>query len=96
MEETRQSGKEIVDQRGGTESVNEDAEELLDIAKRQGSMSDKLKAAAQAIQEPGAHRDPQAPATGQAGSPASAEETGEPGSQGADEPAQPYQPPGAG
>lgn len=56
--------KDVVDKRGGPESAKQDAEELRDIAQGQGTMSDKLKAAAQAIKEPGAHG---APAPGQPG-----------------------------
>ena len=37
--------KKIVDRRGGTESLKEDAEELKDIAKGKGSLKDKAKAA---------------------------------------------------
>jgi hypothetical protein len=46
--------KDLVDKRGGPESVKEDAGELRDIAKGQGSLKDKAKAAADAIKEPGA------------------------------------------
>jgi hypothetical protein len=46
--------KDLVDKRGGTESVKQDAGELRDIAKGQGSLKDKAKAAADAIKEPGA------------------------------------------
>ena len=45
--------KKIVDKRGGTESLKEDADELKDIATGEGSMKDKAKAAGQAIKEPG-------------------------------------------
>ena len=45
--------KKIVDKRGGTESLKEDADELKDIASGKGSMKDKAKAAGQAIKEPG-------------------------------------------
>ena len=45
--------KKIVDKRGGTDSLKEDAEELKDIAGGEGSMKDKAKAAGQAIKEPG-------------------------------------------
>jgi hypothetical protein len=45
--------KALVDKRGGTESLKEDADELKDIAKGQGSLADKAKAAAAAIKEPG-------------------------------------------
>jgi hypothetical protein len=46
--------KRVVDKRGGPESLKEDAQELRDIADSPGSASDKLKAAAQAIKQPGA------------------------------------------
>jgi hypothetical protein len=49
-----QQVKRLVDKRGGTQSVKEDAEELRDIARGQGSMSDKAKAAADALKDPGA------------------------------------------
>jgi len=47
-------GKQIVDKRGGVDSLKEDAAELKDIAKSEGSLSDKAKGAAAAIKEPGA------------------------------------------
>src|SRR5262249_23336273 len=46
--------KEQVDKRGGTDSLKEDAEELKGIAKGEGSLKDKAKAAGKAIKEPGA------------------------------------------
>jgi hypothetical protein len=46
--------KDLVEKRGGTDSVKEDADELKDIAKGQGTLKDKAKAAAEAIREPGA------------------------------------------
>ena len=46
--------KQIVDKRGGTDSLKQDADELQDIASGSGSLSDKAKAAAEAIKEPGA------------------------------------------
>lgn len=60
--------KEVIDKRGGPQSVQEDAEELRNIVQGQGSMTDKLKAAAQALKEPGAHHQPTADAS--AGAPA--------------------------
>jgi hypothetical protein len=45
--------KKIVDKRGGTDALKEDAEELKDIAKGEGSMKDKAKAATDAVKEPG-------------------------------------------
>ena len=49
--------KDLVDKRGGTESLKGDAAELREIAGRKGSLSDKAKAAGQAIKEPGAGTD---------------------------------------
>jgi hypothetical protein len=46
--------KQIVDKRGGTDAVKEDAEELKDIATGKGSVKDKAKAAADAVKDPGA------------------------------------------
>jgi hypothetical protein len=45
--------KKIVDKRGGTGALKEDADELTDIAKSKGSVKDKAKAAGEAIKEPG-------------------------------------------
>ncbi|HEY7152053.1 MAG TPA: hypothetical protein VH391_10265 [Solirubrobacterales bacterium] len=45
--------KDLVEKRGGTDSVKEDAGELRDIAKGEGSLKDKAKAAAEAIKQPG-------------------------------------------
>jgi hypothetical protein len=45
--------KKVVDKRGGTDALKEDAEELKDIAKGGGSVTDKAKDAAKAIKEPG-------------------------------------------
>lgn len=59
--------KDLVDKRGGTDSLKEDAEELKGIASSKGSLSDKAKAAVEAIKDPGA--DDPAPAQ-QAAAPA--------------------------
>jgi hypothetical protein len=45
--------KQLVDKRGGTDSLKGDASELKDIATGQGSLTDKAKAAAEAIKDPG-------------------------------------------
>jgi hypothetical protein len=45
--------KEIFNQRGGTEAAKGDLQELKDIQARGGSMSDKAKAAVDALKEPG-------------------------------------------
>jgi hypothetical protein len=46
--------KKLIDQRGGTESLKGDLEELKTIAKGKGSLADKAKAAGAALKEPGA------------------------------------------
>jgi hypothetical protein len=46
--------KKLVDDRGGMESLEEDAEELKDIATGKGSLVDKAKEAAEAVKDPGA------------------------------------------
>lgn len=48
--------KQTFQQRGGSEAAKEDAEELRDIVRGQGSITDKAKEAAAAIREPGAHQ----------------------------------------
>jgi hypothetical protein len=46
--------KKTVDDRGGVQSLKEDAEELKNVATGKGSISDKAKGAAAAIKDPGA------------------------------------------
>ncbi|HEU4980898.1 MAG TPA: hypothetical protein VFT14_06745 [Solirubrobacterales bacterium] len=46
--------KKVIEKRGGTDSLQEDADELKDIAKGQGSLKDKAKAAGEALKDPGA------------------------------------------
>jgi hypothetical protein len=45
--------KGLIKQRGGTESLKQDAEELKDIASSKGSSSEKAKAAFEAVKDPG-------------------------------------------
>ena len=45
--------RDLVNKRGGTGSLKEDAAELKDIASGKGSLSEKAKAAAGAIKDPG-------------------------------------------
>ena len=78
--------RQLIDRRGGTTSLKEDAEELRDIAKRPGSASEKVKRAADALKEPGANtsgRDRQAPmsepGTADSGAPASPTRDSRPG-----------------
>jgi hypothetical protein len=49
--------KKTVDERGGVQSLKEDAEELKSVATSKGSLSDKAKGAAAAIKEPGSPGD---------------------------------------
>ena len=49
--------KKLIDDRGGMDALKEDAEELKDIAQGGGSLTDKAKAAAEAISDPGAKGD---------------------------------------
>ncbi len=46
--------KKLIDDRGGVDALKEDAEELKDIATGEGSLTDKGKAAVEAIKDPGA------------------------------------------
>jgi hypothetical protein len=52
-------GKKMVDERGGVESLKEDATELADIAKGKGSLTDKAKEAAAAVKDPGTNNAPE-------------------------------------
>ena len=49
--------KQMIDKRGGVESLEEDAKELKDIATGEGSVTDKAKEAFEAIKDPGAPGD---------------------------------------
>jgi hypothetical protein len=46
--------KSVVDKRGGTDALKEDAAELKEIASQKGSVKDKTKAAGKAVKDPGA------------------------------------------
>jgi hypothetical protein len=46
--------KKVIDKRGGTDALKEDAQELRSVAKSKGSLKDKAKAAGEAIKDPGA------------------------------------------
>jgi hypothetical protein len=58
----QRKAKQLIDRRGGTDSLKADAEELKDIAKGPGSVADKAKRAGDALKEPGAKR-PDTPAS---------------------------------
>jgi hypothetical protein len=48
--------KDLVEKRGGTDSLKGDAGELKDVAKGKGSLGDKAKAAKEALSKPGAEQ----------------------------------------
>lgn len=55
--------KKLIDDRGGMDALKDDAMELKDIATGEASVTDKAKAAVDAIKDPGAAgEDPPAPA----------------------------------
>jgi hypothetical protein len=58
----QRKAKQLIDKRGGTDSVKADAQELMDIAKGPGSMGDKAKRAGDALKDPGA-KGPDTPTT---------------------------------
>lgn len=45
--------KQLLEERGGMDSLKEDAMELKDIATGEGSIADKAKAALEAVKDPG-------------------------------------------
>ena len=57
------TAKDLVDKRGGTDRLKEDAAELRNIAKGPGSFQDKAKAAVDAIKDPGGASATQSSAT---------------------------------
>jgi hypothetical protein len=54
-----QRARRVIDDRGGTDALKQDAQELRDIARGQGTAKDKAKRAADALKRPGS--DPGAP-----------------------------------
>ncbi|HEX6780898.1 MAG TPA: hypothetical protein VF125_02585 [Solirubrobacterales bacterium] len=59
--------KDTIDKRGGMDSLKADAEELKKVAQGKGSLTDKAKAAAKAIKDPGTRSEGKAatPTTGE-------------------------------
>jgi hypothetical protein len=45
--------KRLIDQRGGSEALKKDLDELKTIARSEGSLGDKAKKAADALKDPG-------------------------------------------
>ena len=60
LKSLQRKAKQLIDKRGGTESLKADAEELKDVAKGPGSFTDKAKRAGEALKDPGA-KGPDAP-----------------------------------
>jgi hypothetical protein len=52
-ENLAEKAEQVIQKRGGIESVKEDAQELAGIAEGDGSLTEKLKAAGQALKVPG-------------------------------------------
>jgi hypothetical protein len=92
LKSLQRKAKQLIDRRGGTDSLKADAEELRDIAKGPGSVADKAKRAGEALKDPGAKGPdaPPAPHPSATDSPASPAPTDDvPGA------AEPGRPPGA-
>ena len=53
LNKLRAKAEDLIEQRGGMDALKGDAEELKDIATGKGSLTDKAKAAAEAVKEPG-------------------------------------------
>jgi hypothetical protein len=94
----QRKAKQLIDRRGGTDSLKADAEELKDIARGPGSLAEKAKRAGDALKEPGGKgTDAPAGAHSPAGSDrASPQRTTEPSAPTADAPdtSKPNHPPG--
>jgi hypothetical protein len=54
LKSLQRKAKQLIDRRGGTDSLKADAEELKNIAKGPGSVTDKAKRAGEALKDPGA------------------------------------------
>jgi hypothetical protein len=67
--------REMFNKRGGTEAAKGDLQELKDIQARGGSISDKAKAAVDAVKEPGM-KDPDRSAPPEAETPAGERRSG--------------------
>jgi hypothetical protein len=99
LKSLQRKAKQLIDRRGGTDSLKADAEELKDIAKGSGSVADKAKRAGDALKDPGPKR-PDTPASSRppaADTPAPTAEPATPSVPESDAPAtpKPGTPPGA-
>jgi general stress protein YciG len=98
LKSLQRKAKQMIDRRGGTDSVRADAEELKDIAKGPGSFADKAKRAGEALKDPGAKEPdtPTRPRSPDPGEPVSAERPAGSSTPPAEAPdtSKPNQPPG--
>jgi hypothetical protein len=62
LKSLQRKAKQLIDRRGGTDSLKADAEELKDIARGPGSVADKAKRAGAALKDPGV-KGPDTPAS---------------------------------
>jgi hypothetical protein len=62
LKSLQRKAKQLIDKRGGSDSLKADAEELKDIAKGPGTVADKAKRAGEALKDPGA-KGPDTPAS---------------------------------
>ncbi len=62
LKSLQRKAKQLIDRRGGTDSLKADADELKNIAKGPGSVADKAKRAGEALKDPGA-KGPDTPAS---------------------------------
>jgi hypothetical protein len=53
LNKLKAKAEDLIEQRGGMDALKGDAEELKDIATGKGSLTDKAKAATEAVKEPG-------------------------------------------
>ena len=53
LDKLSQQAKKLIDDRGGVDALKDDAMELKDIATGDGSLTDKAKAAVDAVKDPG-------------------------------------------
>jgi hypothetical protein len=56
--DVKEKAGDLVESRGGMDGVKEDLAEVKDIATGEGSITDKAKAAVEAIKDPGAADEP--------------------------------------
>jgi len=54
LKSLQRKAKQLIERRGGTDSLKADADELKNIAKGPGSVADKAKRAGDALKDPGA------------------------------------------